>query len=233
MDKLLKMAMGFSLMVMFAACEYDSYHEPILNSEGQVGYAGDPVGLSYNDVAFELGEMGWEEQAPVNVSIDQDGSFSALLFSGDYKLIIPAGRGPFRSVTNTGTQSDTLLVSLSGNTEMDIEVMPYYMIRNHNFSLSGNQVKASFSLEQILTGDEGAGIEEVSLYLSKTNFVDNRTSIAESHIPGHEIENLAALQLEVSVPEMTPTQDYVFARVGVRIAGVQHRLFSEIEVIDL
>src|SRR5690625_7334425 len=104
--------------------------------------------------------------------------------------------------------------------------MTYYMIRNNNFSLSGNQVKASFSLEQILTGDEGAGIEEVSLYLSKTNFVDNRTSIAESHIPGHEIENLAALELEVSVPEMTPTQDYVLARGRDRSAGGQHRLVS-------
>src|SRR5690625_4803975 len=233
MDKLLKMAMGFSLMVMFAACEYDNYDEPNLTFEGHIVYPGDASGVSDNDVGSELWEMGWEEQAPVNVSIDQDGSCSALRFSGEYKLIIPAGRGPFRSVTNTETQSDTLLVSLSGNTEMAIEVMPYYMIRNHNFSLSGNQVKASFSLEKILTSDEGAGIEEVSLYLSKTNFVDNRTSIAEFHIPGHEIESLAALQLEVSVPEMSPTQDYVFARVGVRIAGVQHSLFSEIEVIDL
>lgn len=233
MDKLLKIATGFSLLIMFAACEYDNYDEPNLTFEGHVVYQGDPIGVSYNDVAFELWEMGWEEQAPVDVSIDQDGSFSALLFSGDYKLVIPAGRGPFQSVTNTETQSDTLLVSLSGNTQMDIEVMPYYMIRNHSFSLSGNQVQASFSLEQILTGDEGADIEEVSLYLSKTNFVDNRTSIAESHIPGHEIENLSALQLEVTVPEMVPAQDYVFARIGVRIAGVQHRLFSEIEVIEL
>src|SRR5690625_5615287 len=134
--------------------------------------------------------MGWEEQAPVNVSIGQAGSFAALLFSGDYKLIMPAGRGPFRSVTNTETQSDTLLVSLSGNTEMDIEVMPYYMIRNHNFSLSGNQVKASFSLEQILTGDEGAGIEEVSLYLSKTNFVITGTALEKAIFPDMRIKNL-------------------------------------------
>lgn len=233
MDKLLKTAMGVSLLILFAACEYDNYDEPNLTFEGHVVYQDDPIGVSYNDVAFELWEMGWQEQAPINVAIDQDGSFSALLFSGDYKLVIPAGRGPFRSVTNSETQSDTLLVSLSGNTEVDIEVMPYYMIRNQNFSLSGNQLQASFSLEQILTGDEGADIEEVSLYLSKTQFVDNRTSIASVHLSGNELESLSNIQLEVSVPEMTPTQDYVFARLGVNIAGVQHRLFSTIERIEL
>src|SRR5690625_71195 len=95
------------------------------------------------------------------------------------------------------------------------------------------RVTISISVTEPLKTADSACIHDVSLYLKKTNFVYNRTSIAESHIPGHEIENLAALQLEVSVPEMTPTQDYVFARVGVRIAGVQHRLFSEIEVIDL
>lgn len=233
MDKLLKMATGLSLVILLASCEYDNYDEPDLTLDGHIVYQGDPIGVSYNDVSLELWEMGWQEQAPINVAIDQDGSFSALLFKGDYKLVIPAGRGPFRSLINAETQSDTLLVNLSGSTHLDVEVMPYYMFRNHEFSLTGGEVQATFTLEKILTGEEGADIEEVSLYLSKTQFVDNRTSVAEAHLPGHELQNLSGIQLGVSVPEMVPSQDYLFARIGVRIQGVEHRLFSEVERIEL
>lgn len=233
MDKFLKMVMGLGLVILFAACEYDNYDEPNVTFEGNIAYEGEPIGVSYNDVSLELWEMDWEEQAPVNVSIDQDGSFSALLYNGDYKLVIPAGRGPFRSITNAETQSDTLLVRVDGDTHLDVEVMPYYMVRNHSFTLSGSEIQASVSLEQIITGNDGADIEEVSFYLSKTQYVDNRTSVAETHIPGHEIESLTNIQLGLTVPEMVPTQDYIFARIGVRISGVQHRLFSEIERIEL
>ena len=116
---------------------------------------------------------------------------------------------------------------------MDIEVMPYYMIRNTAISGSSNKVTATFDLEKIITGEDGKGIQEVSLYVSKTAFVDTRTSIATSNRGGADLEDLSSIIMEVSVPDRVPTQNYGYARVGVKIDGVEDRIFSEIVKIDL
>src|SRR5699024_9446515 len=134
---------------------------------------------------------------------------------------------------NAETQSDTLLVNLSGSTHLDVEVMPYYMFRSHEFRLTGGEVQATFTLEKILTGEEGADIEEVSLYLSKTTFVDNRSCVAHAKQPRQELRNPSGSQREVSVPKMIPSQDNVGARIRVRIQGVEHRLLYVAERIAL
>ncbi|WP_186755463.1 DUF3823 domain-containing protein [Echinicola salinicaeni] len=222
----------FCMTLGLTSCEYDNYDEPKLLFEGNLVYQGEPIGVSYNDVYFELWEEGWQTFGNIGVSVDQDGSFSSLLFSGDYKLIIPASQGPFMSMTNTETNSDTIPLNLRGSLDMDIEVMPYYMLRNVSISGNSNTVNADFSLEQIITDENAKGINEVVLYLSKTTFVDSRTSISSSRIGGADIADLNNIQLSTSVPDMTPTQDYVFARVGVRIDGVEDMLFSDIQRID-
>ncbi len=43
--------------------------------------------------------------------------------------------------------------------------------------------------------------------------------------------DLNNLQLSVPIPAITPAQNYVFARVGVKIAGVEDRLYSPIQKI--
>ncbi|WP_215224177.1 DUF3823 domain-containing protein [Echinicola shivajiensis] len=222
----------FCLTMGLTSCEYDNYDEPKLLFEGNLVYQGEPIGVSYNDVYFELWEEGWQTFGNIGVSVDQDGSFSSLLFSGDYKLIIPASQGPFMNITNAETNSDTIPLNLRGSLDMDIEVLPYYMLRDVNISGNSSSVSADFSLEQIITDENAKGINEVVLYLSKTTFVDGRTSISSASLGGGDIADLSNIQLNTSVPDMTPTQNYVFARVGVRIDGVEDMLFSNIQRID-
>ncbi|MGX7835628.1 DUF3823 domain-containing protein, partial [Campylobacter fetus subsp. venerealis] len=93
-------------------------------------------------------------------------------------MIIPDNQGPFQKIINDQSGNDTLLVDLTGSRTMDIEVMPYYMIRNTAISGSTDKVTATFDLEQVITGDAERNIQEVFLYVSKTAFVDTRTSIA-------------------------------------------------------
>jgi hypothetical protein len=67
-------------------------------------------------------------------NVAQDGSYSAILFNGSYKMVFPKGRGPFKTLEKDATAKDTLFVKLSGNQTLDVEVMPYYMIRTPQFS---------------------------------------------------------------------------------------------------
>ncbi|WP_192347561.1 DUF3823 domain-containing protein [Algoriphagus sp. Y33] len=215
------------------SCSYDNYDEPNFQLDGRIVYQGEPIGVSYNDVYIELWEQGWQRLGNIGVAIDQDGSYSSLLFKGEYKMIIPNNQGPFMKIINDQTGNDTIPVSLTGSQTLDIEVMPYFMIRNVTINGGSDKVSATFDLERIIKGDESREVEEVSLYVSKTSFVDNRTSIATDNRSGGDLQDLSSITLEVDVPERVPTQNYGYARVGVKIQGVEDMIFSEVIKVNL
>lgn len=221
------------LGMILVSCSYDNYEEPKLRLDGRLVYQGEPIGVSYNDVYIELWEQGWQRLGNIVVNVDQDGSYSSVLFNGNYKMVIPNGQGPFQKLDNPETGNDTIRVNLTRSTSMDIEVLPYYMIRNVNIQGGNDEVNASFDLEQVITGAGARDIQEVSLYVSKTAFVDVRTSIATANLAGNSLPDLGNVSLSVSVPQRVPNQDYGFARVGVRISGVEDMIFSEIVKVNL
>ena len=216
-----------------ASCSFDNYDEPSFQLDGRIVYQGEPIGVSYNDVYIELWESGWQRLGNIGVAVDQDGSYSSLLFKGDYKMIIPNNQGPFRKIINDQSGNDTIPINLTGSRTMDIEVMPYYMIRNTAINGGTNKVTATFDLEQIISDSNAKDIQEVSLYVSKTAFVDNRTSIATSNRGGGDLANLTSISMEVDVPDRVPTQNYAYARVGVKLEGVEDRIFSQIVKVNL
>jgi len=226
-----KLKFIFTLLVataIFASCDWDNYDEPESFLKGTIVYNGEPINVSYNDVNFQLWEPGWELSYPIDVVIDQDGTYSALLFNGSYKLVFPDGQGPFRTVG-----ADTLDVNLNGDQNMDIEVEPYYMIRNAQFSAAGGNVTATFQAEKIITDADARDIERVNLYVNKSQFVDFRTNIASTEIGGGDIADANSISMSVAVPEITPTQSYVYARVGLKVAGREDMIFSSVQRIDL
>src|SRR5699024_2191003 len=190
-------------VLFFTACSlnnFDNYDSPETTLQGIFHYEGDSVRVSYNNVTFELWQGGFGEESPINVTVDQNGSYSAVLFEGDYRLVVPPGQGPFISNSIGEDGSDTLRVELRGNQQLDIEILPYFMIGNPQFSLSGSTVTASFSVEQIATGDNARDVELVELYISKTRYVDTRTSISSSSRSGGDISNMNDISLSTDVP---------------------------------
>jgi len=216
-----------------ASCGYDNYDEPGSKLEGKLVYNGEAINVSYNDVTFQLWEPGWQTKAQINVSVDQDGSYSALLFNATYKLIIPSNQGPFRSKTNAETGSDTILVKLDGSKMMDIEVEPYYMIRSPQFTVAGREVTGTFNVEKIIIGANAKNIERVNLYVNKTQFVDFRSNVVSAELAGSAVVAGTAVTLKATVPAITPTQNYVFARIGLKISGVEDMIFSPVVKVNL
>lgn len=221
-------------LVMFTACKKDNYKEPKSKFTGAIVYKGDTIRMATQQVTFELWQSGFGKMTPINVNVNQDGTFSALLFNGQYKLDIPAGQGPFMADhIDTKTNSDTLAVSINGNTNLNIEVLPFYMIKNASFSLSGNAVKSSCGLEQVITDANAKGIDNVTLFINKTEFVDNNNNIASTGLNGADITDMNAISLQVNIPDLIPKQDYIFARIGVKISNVEDMLFSPVVKIQL
>ncbi|SKB58391.1 DUF3823 domain-containing protein [Dyadobacter psychrophilus] len=221
-----------ALLVLVASCGKDNFTEPKSTLSGQIVYKGEPIGVEYNQVRLQLWQPGFGKLAAIDAQVDQDGSYSALLFNGKYKMVVPKGRGPFKTLEKDAAAKDTLFVTLEGNQQVDLEVMPYYMIRTPQFAGAENKVTATLKLEKIITDASAKGIERVSLFINKTEFVSRATNVSVTDIAGADIKNLNAITVETEIPALVPTQKYVFARVGVKIKDVEDMIFSPVQKVE-
>jgi hypothetical protein len=214
------------------SCKKDNYEEPKSTLSGKFHYRGEPIQVEYDRVPFELYEYGFGKVGPINATITQEGTYSHVLFDGDYKLVVRAGQGPFLW-PQTGGKSDSISITVKGNTTQDIEVMPYYMVRSPKFTSTGRNITATFATEKIITNANARDIERVNLYVNKTQFVSSTDNIASRAYAQDAITNPANIEFNKFIPVQTLTQNYFFARVGIKIAGVEDMIFSPVQRVEV
>lgn len=235
----MKIKFEYLFLIAFCAavlsCKKDNYTAPSSTLKGRIVYQGEAIGVETNQVPYELYQFNFGKVGPIGASFAQDGSYSALLFDGDYKFIIPNGQGPFVwKYTSTGAP-DSLAIALRGDQTLDIDVTPYYMIRTPQFTAVGtDSITASFKADKIITDASGKDIERVSLYVNKTQFVSGNGDqrIAFTDLSGTAITDPNNIVAGIKVPAIIPTQNYVFARIGIKIAGVEDMIFSPVQKIQ-
>jgi len=215
------------------SCKKDNYEAPASTLNGRIMYNGEEIGLEFNQVPVELYQPGFGKSGPIATTFGQDGTYSSLLFDGQYKLIIPNGQGPFRWQENANGGRDTLNVTIGGNQTLDLEATPYYLLRNAAYTVSGTTLNATCRIDQIITGADAKLIENVALFINKTQFVSRADNIANTELGAAAITDPANVNLSVTIPAMTPTQNYVFARIGLKISGVEDMIFSPLQKIQL
>ena len=225
---------GAIIAVLFSACKKDNNDAPQADFTGRIVYKGEPLNVQYGQVNFELWQSGFGNYSALNVNVNQEGSFSAKLFDGNYKLVFSVNQGPFLWKKNAAGKQDTVAVIISGSKTMDIEVTPYYMIRGATLTAASGKVNGFCKLEKVITDANAKNVESVSLYINKTQFVDggnNFGGAAVQTLSGSAIADLNNLNLSVTIPAITPAQNYVFARIGVKIAGVDDMIFTPVTKI--
>ncbi|WPP50777.1 DUF3823 domain-containing protein [Catalinimonas niigatensis] len=222
-----------TLSAAIMSCEKDNYEPPTSLLSGRLVYQGTPLNLEYNRVSYDIYQDGFGKTGPLSSTFTSEGEFSHLLYDGTYKMVVPNGQGPFLWENIGDGGQDTLVINLRGSAEIDVEVTPFWMIRNPQLSGSGNQVSGTFGLEQIVTNADAKQVESVTLYVSKTLFANSQTNVATNVIEGSTITDVNNLNLSVTVPELVPAQNYVFASIGVKLAGVDDLIFSPTQKIDL
>jgi len=215
------------------SCKKDNYDAPSSKLSGRLVYKGEAVNVEYDRVPFEMYEYGFGKVGPINGSITQDGMYNHLLFDGDYKFVIRPGQGPFLWPQTSG-KADSINIGVKGSTILDIEVTPYYMIRTPQIAKGGTGITASCKAEKIITDAiNGKNIERVSLYINKTQFVSGTDNIAKTDLAGSAITDPNNINMSVTVPTISPTQTYVFARIGLKVAEVEDMIFSPLTKIQL
>lgn len=220
-------------VLAFASCKKDNYDAPSSQLTGRVVYQGEQLGFEQNQVTFELYQSSFGKTGPMGSTFKQDGTLNALLFNGTYKMIVPNGQGPFIWPKTASGAPDSLVINVNGSQSIDINVTPYYMIRNLQINGSSSTVTAKFDLEQIATGADAKEVEEVALFVNKTDFVSNSGDhkMREQKKPASDFPGLTNISLNAEVPSVTPAQNYMFVRVGVKIDGVEDWLYSQVQKI--
>ncbi len=246
-------AAGVLALAGLGACDgitaLDNRDAPSSTLTGRVLYNGEPVGVRHHGVELELWEPAYEEQygqrVKIPVYIGQDGSFTATLFDGTYKLNKLANNGPWVN------SMDTTLIVLNGSAEVDVEVTPYYTIDDVSFTrgaptedVPGGSISATFRVGKI---DTTRDVEFVALYIGTTNFVDRINGLPipddQRELSGAAVQpQLDANQnitISVNLPETiyqsdSPwVRDFVFARVGVKTEGVAELLYTQLFEVPL
>ena len=207
------------LLVLFSGCGKDNFDAPESKLVGRVTYQGQALNLrgTGEAVQLQLYQDGYEKNDPISVFVGQDGTFSALLFDGEYRLTTRDGNGPW--VNN----HESVTVNLKGHTEVNLEVTPYFMISNEQLSVTGSAMNASFMINRIVPD---AKISRVML-LSKTQFADDVNNLYRQDfsdvVPGSV--NLSA---DISGNTEIVKAKALYARVGVLANGADQAIYSPV-----
>ncbi|RYY30608.1 MAG: DUF3823 domain-containing protein [Sphingobacteriaceae bacterium] len=205
------------LPVLFmAACTKDNYEAPKSTLSGRITYQNQVVGVRSNAVQLQLWQHGYAFFTPIPVFINQNGTYSALLFDGDYKLTRLSG-GPWMP------QTDSISVHVSGNTVVDVPVNPYFVVSNATYQRSGTTITSSITVQQ---ANAGSQLEAVRLYVSRTILLDQNVSDATTNIAGSMVTPGQAVTASVTIPASLTTADAVYVRVGVKTIGVNELAYS-------
>jgi len=216
MKKLIITIQILSLLLALVSCGKDNYDAPASQLSGRVIYNGQSVGVrgSNQSVYLQLWQDGYALKTPINVYVTQDGSFSAQLFNGTYKLVSTNGNGPWVS------KQDTVVIHVNGNTNVDYAVTPYYFLENIQYELDNQVLRASFDITGV---DESRGVEYVSLMVNDTKFVDFGQQMAR--IEKRDV-NETHVVLELNIGNELQTAKALFARVGLKVNGVTEGIYD-------
>jgi len=222
MKRILIYSLLISLILIVTGCEYDNYKEPTSFLTGKVHYNGTPVGVRSGGTQLELWQYGYALRSKIAVYIDQDGTYSARLFDGNYKLV-RLGGAPWVS------QTDSIDVVVKGNTVVDVPVTPYYTLSDVTITNNAGVITATAKVNKIGT----LGITNLQLLVSNTRLLDVTYYKQQSTLTSGLSDLSTPKTLTLTLNSTMAARDYIFARIAVRITGVNERYYSEVFKINL
>lgn len=212
-------------MLSLAGCEYDNYDMPDAILSGKVVYEGNQVGVRATATRLELWQDGYANKKKIDVNIAHDGTYSATLFNGRYKIVRVAG-APWEA-----QPSDTIVVDVKGNTTKDVEVKPFIAISNENISKeSGNTVQARFTVKNVI---QDSKLEEAKLFFSKNIILDNNLNDGTENIDIATIESGRETTVTVNIPTALASENYIFTRLGVRSDKSNEFYYTQVQKLQL
>lgn len=209
-----------SLLILFSSCGKDNYDEPESTLTGKITYNGEAINVRGTDerVRLQLYQDGYDKHDPIEVFVGQEGTFSAKLFNGEYKMVTRNNNGPW---VNT---RDTTLITVNRSTTIEFKVTPYFTISNAEISLSGNTMNASLTINRIVPTAE---IDRVILLLNSTTFVDDGFNVLRKDFTGDDAKT-GQVNYTAELNEKALNAKFLFGRICVWTKGADQGIYSQV-----
>ena len=221
-------------VLFISRCEFDNYDPPKSFLNGTIVYNNNPVGVRSNGPQLELWQNTWNTRgviarSKIPVYIQQDGTFSALLFDGNYKLVRLSG-APWEN------QTDSIDVTVKGQTTVDVPVTPYFTILGETFTY--NSADSTISSSCLVTKVGTKTISSLTLYVNTTILLDANVNLLNNVLALTGISDLSipkTNKVKLSNAAFTSLngRNYIYARLGVATSGVGERLYTAQKMIML
>lgn len=220
MKKIWNICSLLSLSLLAVSCGLDNYDEPESFLEGKITYEGKQLGLKGTNggIQLQLYQDGYANHNAINVYATQDGTFSAVLFDGPYKLVTKDKNGPWVN------KRDTIYIEVKGKTLCEVKVTPYFTISDENIVLNNNTVSGTCNIQQIV---QDSKISQVMLLVSQTTFVDENTNIGRQNL-SNIAPGTTNISLDITNNKNVQLAKALFARIGVKATGADQAIYSEI-----
>jgi len=212
------------VIFLFTGCEYDNFDEPKSVLSGKVVYNGTPVGVRTNGPQLELWQDGYDLRYVIPVYIAHDGSYSVILFDGQYKLVRKAG-APWEAQLN-----DTITIDVKNNTVFDVPVKPYFIISNEKIQYASGTITASYTVDKIV---ETTNLAEVRLYIGKSILTDQNKNEQVVNANLSDIGEGQTITLSAQLSANLTSLDYVFVRIGVRATISSEFYYTQVQKVSL
>jgi hypothetical protein len=164
-----------AIFTVLMGCKKDNFDPPGSVLKGRVVYNGQALqvrtptvnasgGTTTGGVQLELWQYGYQLFTKIPVYVNQDGTFSASLFDGNYKLV-RLGGAPWENNT------DSIDIKLNGSLEVDVPVVPFFTVSNASFTFNkaDSTVTGTFTVNNVVPGST---LELASISVGPTQFVD-------------------------------------------------------------
>lgn len=220
MKKIWNICSLLSLSLLAVSCGLDNYDEPESFLEGKITYEGKQLGLKGTNggIQLQLYQDGYANHNAINVYATQNGTFSAVLFDGPYKLVTKDKNGPWVN------KRDTIYIEVKGKTLCEVKVTPYFTISDENIVLNNNTVSGTCNIQQIV---QDSKISQVMLLVSQTTFVDENTNIGRQNL-SNIAPGTTNISLDITNNKNVQSAKALFARIGVKTTGADQAIYSEI-----
>ena len=233
---------------LLTGCKKDNFDPPSTWMTGRLVHNGAPVYMDgspsdANDEIIQFFQDGFGKHEGWGIRVKYDGTYSSLLFDGEYKLM------PKMTITYpwewTGwpqhtddqgqTVLDTMVFTIRGNYVVpDIEITPYFEISDFKVTTDVTNINASFSVKALFPDDPDIELTDARLYVGPTRLVNSSTPITQS---ADEVST--ERPIEISMPAskyidgyINNFRDYCFARVAVKTSKSDRWLWSEILKVE-
>ena len=225
MNKIFFIILLIIQVLLFTSCEYDNYNPPMIKLSGKIAYNGNALCLKNGQILLSLYEEGWPLKANEQIAVDQNGEFNALVYPGKYKLMRTVGVGPWKDATSS---SDTLVLDISRDTNIDMNVSPFYIIETPQitYTTDKDSISATFKLTRV----SPANVEKIGLYIGRLQILDitNNSGVRKELrlIDGVKVDDINTIKVALS--DALKIDTYLFARIGVKTSGRGELIYSPV-----